>query len=202
MINRPGPELDAFEELLLAELKTVATAQSPATRPAPIRRRRSRLWYLPATGAAAAATIALVMVLYRPAPAYAVSGGNGKTITVKVNRLEGAQALQEALRNHGIAANITYLASNKVCQSGRFSEVDTPGLTLSVNADRFEVTIPSGAVAQGDTFVLSAAVTPVNQGVRAIVDFGIAQGPISPCTVVNANQVRTEPKPLQSEVTR
>jgi hypothetical protein len=187
MINRPGPELDAFEEQLLAVLKTVVDAQATIAQPAPAQRRKSRLWYLPVTGAAAAVAIALVVVFPRPAPAYAVSGGNGKEVTVKVTRLEGAHALQGALRERGITANITYLPTNKACQPGRFSEVDTPGLSLSVGANLFEVTIPAGAIGAGDTFVLSAAVTPIDQGVRAIVDFGVAQGAVAPCTVVNAS---------------
>jgi len=58
---------------------------------------------------------------------------------------------------------------------------------LSVGANEFEVTIPPGAVGEGDTLVLSAAVTPVGKGVRATVDFGIAQGRVAPCTAVDAS---------------
>ena len=100
--------------------------------------------------------IALVATSSRPKPAYAVSGGNGEEVTVTVTRLEGAEALQGELRSRGIAA------------------------------DLFKVTIPPGAVGQGSTFVLSAAVTPIDNGVRAIVDFGVAQGVVAPCMVVDA----------------
>ena len=187
MINRPDSELDTFEEQLLAELKTVVNAQAVITSPTPVQHRKPRLWYLPVSGVAAAAVaIALVALFPGPSPAYAVSGGNGKAVTVKVTRLEGAQALQEALREHGITANITYLPADKACQPGRFLDVYTPGLTLAVGANSFRVTIPAGAVGEGDTFILSAAVTPIDQGVRATVDFGVAQGAVAPCTVVDA----------------
>ena len=191
MTNRPSLELDAFEARLLTELRAVVNAQATAIRPAtPLRaeQRRQRLRYVAVVGAAAAAVaIVLVATVGRPTPAYAVSGGNGQDVTVKVTRLEGAEALQGALRERGIVADITYLPSDKACQPGRYAEVDTPGLSLSVGADLFEVKIPSGAVGQGDTFVLSAAVTPIDKGVRAIVDFGVAQGAVAPCTVVDAS---------------
>lgn len=190
MTNRPSPELDAFEERLLAELKAVVGAQVAAVRPASrvrARPRQQRRWYVPTAGAAAAAVaIALVATGSRSEPAYAVSGGNGEQVTVTVTRLEGAEALQGALRAHGIAADITYLPTDKACQPGRFAEVATPGLSLQVGVDLFTVTIPPGAVRPGDTFVLSAAVTPIDNGVRAIVDFGVAQGDVAPCTVVDA----------------
>lgn len=191
MTNRPSPELDAFEARLLNELRAVVNAQATATRAAPpvrAKQRRQRLWYVSIAGAAAAAVaFALGATVVRPTPAYAVSGGNGEEVTVTVTRLEGAEALQAALRERGVPADITYLPTDKACQPGRFADFATPGLSLSVGADLFEVTIPPGAVGQGDTFVLSAAVTPIDDGVRAIVDFGVAQGAVAPCTVVDAS---------------
>ena len=191
MTNRPSPELDAFEERLLADLKAVVGAQAAAAPPtsrAGSRPRQQRLWYAPTAGAAAAAAVAIALVATnsRPTPAYAVSGRIGEEITVTVNRLEGAEALQAALRSRGVAADITYLPTDKACEHGRYAEVRTPGLSLQVGADLFTVTIPPGAVGPGNTFVLSAAVTPMDNGVRAIVEFGIAQGAVGPCTVVDA----------------
>ena len=190
MTNRPSPELDAFEERLLADLKAVVGAQAAAAPPtsrAGTRPRRQRLWFAPTAGAAAAAVaIALVATNSRSTPAYAVSGRIGEEITVTVHRLEGAEALQGALRSRGVAADIRYLPTGKACEHGRYAEVRTPGLSLQVGADLFTVTIPPGAVGPGNTFVLSAAVTPMDNGVRAIVEFGIAQGAVGPCTVVDA----------------
>jgi hypothetical protein len=190
MNNGPGPELDAFEERLLTDLRAEVRGQAAEARPATSVRassRTRRLWYVPTAGAAAAAVvIALVATSSRPTPAYAVSGGNGEEVTVTVTRLEGAKALEAALGSYGIAADITYLPTDKACRSGRYAEIRTPGLTLDVGADLFRVTIPPGAVERGNTFVLSAAVTPTRNGVRASVHFGIAQGAVAPCLVVDA----------------
>lgn len=190
MTDRPAAELDAFEGQLLAELKAVAAVQAasapPRSRARP-RSRQARPWYVPtAVAAAAAAAIGLVVTTSRPTPAFAVSGSNGEEVTVTVTRLEGAEALQDALRSRGIPADITYLPTDKACERGRYADVRTPGLSLQVGADLFTVTIPPGAVGAGNTFVLSAAVTPMDNGVRAIVEFGIAQGAVGPCTVVDA----------------
>ncbi|GLY18880.1 hypothetical protein Kisp01_58940 [Kineosporia sp. NBRC 101677] len=186
MNERPSTELDAFEERLLAELKTVASGPTSIDPALPARRREPRRWLLPAAAAAAAVAVASAVVVARPTPAYAVSGGNGAEVKVKVNRLEGADALEAALRERGIPADITYLPTDRACRPGRYTEVRTPGLTLEVRADLFEVTIPAGAVGEGNTFVLSAAVTPMEHGLRATVDFAVAQGPVAECTVVEA----------------
>lgn len=149
---------------------------------------RRRTWHVPLTGAAAAAvTVALVATVLQPTPAYAVSGGDGAEITPEVNRLEGAEALQAELAERGVPADITYVPTVDTCRPGRYTDVDTPGLLITVRAHRFEVTIPAGAVRRGNTFVLSATVTPADGGVPAIVDFGIAQDAVAPCTVIDAS---------------
>ncbi|NAZ87055.1 hypothetical protein [Kineococcus indalonis] len=161
-----------------------AAGRSPVRRPA---WRRPELALTSAAGLTAAALAVVVTAsVSRPLPAYAVSGGGGEDVTVEVNRLEGEQALQDALRERGIAADITYLPSGTACRSGRYAEDRAPGLSLSVSAERFEVQIPAGAVGEGETFVLSASVTPLDDGVQAAVDFGVARGAIAPCTVVDA----------------
>lgn len=196
MTERPTHELDAFEERLLAELRTVVEVQATATRQVrDVRalRRRELLWSVPVAGAAAVA-VAVALVL-RPVPAYAVSGSNGKDVTVKVNRLEGAQALRRELHERGIAADITYLPAGVACEQGRYA--DSPsGLSLTVAKDWFEVELPAGAVGTGDTFVLSASVTPgltpgvggpdVVDGFSATVDFGIAHGVVPQCVAVRS----------------
>ncbi len=130
--------------------------------------------------------MALLVPHLGPTPAYAVTGRNNEQVKVKVNRLEGAESLEQALRERGIAADITYLPPNKECAPGRYSDRRTPGLLLSVSADRFEVTIPPNAVGKNDTFVLSAAVVPIANGLEAIVESGIAAGPVAPCRVIDA----------------
>jgi hypothetical protein len=118
--------------------------------------------------------------------AYAVSRGINGEVTVRVMRLEGAEGLERALRDHGIAADITYLPEGKQCAPGRYTAVNTPGPTLGVSSEFFEVTIPPGAVGQDDTFVLSAAVVLIQDGVSASVEFDIAHGAVGPCRVIEA----------------
>lgn len=193
MNPQPPTDLDAFEAALLSELKSEVERNEdarpqqqvvPLTSPTARRRRR---WYLPSAAAvAAAAAVAVTVTTNLPTPAYAVSQRNNGEVTVEVNRLEGARGLEQALLEHGITADVTYLPDGKACAPGRYAAVDTPGLTLGVSAERFEVTIPPDAVGQDDTFVLSAAVVPLPDGVSASVSFDVAQGPIGPCRVIDA----------------
>lgn len=192
MNHPPAVRLDAFEAALLTELKLVvaqigAAPSHPTALSRPYRP-RSRRWYLPtAAGAAAAAALALLIPNLGPEPAYAVSGQQNGRVKVQVNRLDEAAGLVRALRRYGIPADITYLPDGKQCASGRYTAVRTPGLTLSVAATRFEVTIPPNTVGVGDTFVLSAAVLPIGTtGVRANVNFNIAHGAVAPCRIIDA----------------
>ena len=129
--------------------------------------------------------LVLVPVL-RPTPAYAVTGRNSGEIHVRVNRLEGAAGLEQALAEHGITADVTYLPAGKECARGRYEEVRASGLLLSIGADRFDVTIPPNSVGADNAFVLSASVVLIPNGLRADVDFGIAHGAVAPCRVVDA----------------
>ncbi len=138
----------------------------------------------PERAAAAALAVAVLVPALAPTPAYAVTERNGE-VHVRVNRLEGAEALERALAEHGIVADTTYLQPSNECAAGRYAAVHTPGLTLSVAANWFEVTIPAGAVGEGDTFVLDASVEPRDDGFRARVNFDVTQGVVAPCTVVD-----------------
>lgn len=193
MNNRPTTHLDVFEAALLTELKSAvsdAATAAPEGGPAPLGQphlRQRKRWYIPIAAAAAAAlAIALLVPGLGPTPAYAVSGRDNGEVSVRVTRLEGADGLEQALREHGIPADITYLPPGKKCASGRYTALDTPGLSLTIGADMFEVTIPPNAVGKDDTFVLSASVVPFPNGFRAAVDFDIAHGEVAPCQITNA----------------
>ena len=192
----------AVRALLVQQAQPTASLASPTadtahgTRPqraedhTPLRRpiwKRPKLALTSAGGLIAAGlAVVAVVTVSRPLPAYAVTGGDGEEVKVEVNRLEGAGALEDALREKGIAADITYLPSRRACRPGRYVDDSPRGLSLSVSAGRFEVIIPAGAVGAGETFVLSASVTPLpDSGVSAAVDYGIARGPITPCTPVD-----------------
>lgn len=190
MNHQPVTNLDTFELALLTELKavvsqTMTTPEEDCTPDRPPHRRHRSRWQLSIAAAAAAAlAVALLVPGVGTTPAYAVTGRNNGEVRVKVNRLEGADSLEQALREHGIPADITYLPENKKCAPDRYAELRTPRLTLSVAADWFEVTIPPGSVGKDDTFVLSAAVVPIPHGVKVTVDFGIAHGAVATCKVV------------------
>lgn len=186
-------QLNTFESALLTELRDEVEARAaaePAPAPAPVRAPRTRRRWaavggvLGAAGAAAAGAFVL-----SPTPAFSVTEGNGGTITVEVNRLEGASALERALAEHGVTADVTYLEPEQQCAQGRYAAKDVPGLSLSVGDEWFVVEIPPGAVVEGDTFVLSAAVRPHadGNGQTSSVDFGIATGAVSDCTVEPAD---------------
>lgn len=182
-------QLNTFEAALLTELRNEVEARAALDTAPPKAPRARRRWatvggVLGAAGAAAVAAFVL-----SPTPAFSVSEGNGGTIIVEVNRLEGASALVAALAEHGVTADVTYLEPEQQCAAGRYAAKDVPGLSLSVGDERFVVEIPPGAVLEGDTFVLSAAVRPHadGNGQTSSVDFGIATGAVSACTVESAD---------------
>jgi hypothetical protein len=184
--------LDSFETALLARLKQEIGSEctnGPAIDPlptkgpsSPTRRRYAAL----VLAAAAITAIAILAHAIWPTPAFAVTGRNGREVTVKVMRLEGADQLEQALSDRGIPADVTYLPAGKECAPDRYEPVHTPGLALSVSSDWFKVTIPANAVGKGDTFVLAAAVVPFENGVKADVEFDIAHGPVGSCHPVDA----------------
>lgn len=193
MTSKPSPILDSFESALLHRLKQEVESRHDAglVEPAapselPVRGGRRRWYTAAALVAASVTTAALTTHTLLPTPAYAVTGRNGSEITVKVMRLEGAGKLEQALRDRGIPADVTYLPMGKACAPDRYQAVQTPGLMLTVGQERFEVTIPANAVGKGDTFVLAASVAPIESGVRATVNFDIAHGPVAPCKIVDA----------------
>jgi hypothetical protein len=113
-VNTPSttpPALDTFETALLGELRA-HVATRPAT--APVRQaprpHRPRRW---ATGLAAAAAAATAYVVVSPggpavSPAYAVSENADGEVVVTVHRLEDADGLEQALREHGIDAEVSF----------------------------------------------------------------------------------------------
>lgn len=190
MTTEEDKTLDPFEQTLLAQLRAKVEQNAATATAAPAstsQRQPRRAWY--ATAAAASVAVLLVAILLhvvRPEPAFAVTGRNDEKITVRVMRLEGAGELEQALRERGITSDITYLPPGKSCKPERYSDRHTPGLGLEVAVDRFKITIPPGAVGPSDTFVLSASVTPLPDGLRASVDYGIATGAVGPCLVVDS----------------
>ena len=146
--------------------------------------------------AAAVAATALVGVVLVPglgtSAAYSVQEGNSGEITVEVSRPQDAEGLEDLLAEHGVAADITYLEWPLECAENRY--VETPddrqsGMSMGIGSDLVRVTLPPGAVQEGDTVVLSLSYRPI-RGTEDGYDFtggessgslGVATGPVSPC---------------------
>lgn len=197
-------ELDAFESRLLAELRReVAGTAAAEAAPAPVRTRRRALAL--AAGVAAAAVLGVVLVPgLGSTPAYSVQEGNAGEVVVEVNRPEDAAGLERALEEHGIAADVTYLPALRTCAPGRFDEVDREaGMSLSIGEDLVRVTLPPGAVREGETFVMALSVVPSTEAelvgvdeeevvrtfqvTRSSVSAEVASGPVGRCEAVPAD---------------
>jgi len=202
-------QLDDFETRLLHTLREQVT-QHQST--APRRSRGPRRLALTAGAVAAAATGLLLIPGLGTSPAYSVQEGNAGEIIVEINAPTDASGLQRALQEHGIAADITYLPELQTCAPGRYVEVDRSlsGLTTSIGSESIGVTIPPGAIRDGETFVLSWSVLPMSQaeldalntqitqdggttteGAHATLTAGVAAGPVQPCTPVPAESATT-----------
>lgn len=180
-------QLDSFETRLLAELRQEVVA---STAPAP---RRTRRPVAVAAGVAAAAVVGVLLVPgLGSTPAYSVQEGNSGEITVEVNRPEDAPGLEQLLAEYGVAADITYLAWPLRCADDRYVEVPDDrqsGMSMSIGSDLLRLTLPPGAVQEGDTVVLSLSYRPIRSadgdfeftGGESSASFGVAQGAVAPC---------------------
>ena len=69
----------------------------------------------------------------------------------------------------------------------------------SIGSEEFAVTLPPGAVREGETFVIAASAVPIPAtgdpdgdgisdlgGIRGWTQFDVARGPVAPCEVVAA----------------
>ena len=171
--------LDSFESSLLTELKAQVALNEAA---APARRRRGRtVLGVSLGGLVAAGVTAFGISSLTASPAWSVSESNGQ-LTVKVNRLDGAENLERELAKHGVTADITFLHPGMKCAADRYTEdTSAKGLQLSVGGEEFQVKLDAGVVGKGQTFVLWAAVQQYENGSRSSVDFGVADGPVAPC---------------------
>lgn len=197
MNTNPDTQLDAFETALLADLQHQITQGQAAddsrlaevasirpTRRAPQPRRR--LLLAGAVAAAGALAVGVGVQVAQPQPAFAITGKNGEDITVRVMRLEGAKALEQALSDRGINADISYLPFGKTCASGRFTPAKGAEFLLRDATDWFEVLIPANSMGKADTFVLAASVKKGEKEVETRIDADIARGPVAPCRIVDA----------------
>lgn len=212
---RPQEEqLDGFELALLHELQEVSRDQarpgpSPAG-PSPTDRFRRRRWVLPLGAAAAGAVVlALVQPLGAGSPAFAVTEQDGQ-VTVEINRLEGPQALEEALAEHGITAVVDYPEPGTQCSPGRYQQAPPSGDGSGTTGATGTSAGGQGGDA-GDGAVFSMTLDPADYTGRTLVleavwfddvafalSSGVAQGPVGPCDPVPSDLLQ-ELDPQQVE---
>jgi hypothetical protein len=187
-------QLDSFETALLTRLREYVD-QQPDVRP---RFSRPRLLLGAAATVAAAAVMVVVIPGLGTTTAYSVQEGNSGTITVEINRLENAEGLEAELAKFGVRADVTYLPDRQECAPGRYTPVDRglSGMQVSMGANLLRVTIPPGAVRDGETFVMavsgeetSPSSGPSQDGITDLggfsgwADFNVTAGPVERCTV-------------------
>lgn len=187
--------LDSFETALLTRLRD-HVEQETTVRP---RLSRPRLLLGAAATVAAAAVMVVVVPGLGTTAAYSVQKGNSGTITVEVQRLEDAEGLEAELAKLGVTADITYVPDRQECAPGRYAPVDRSlsGMGVTMGSRRLEVTLPPGAVRDGETFVMavSGAAIPSSSsdsedgitdlgGFTGWTDFNVTSGPVRPCTLV------------------
>lgn len=104
--------LDRFEAALLEELRAHVATRPAVEGAAPLatRPRRRRRWAAGLATAAAAATAYVVVSPGGPAvsPAYAIAENADGDVVVTIHRLEDADGLERALREHGIDAEVSF----------------------------------------------------------------------------------------------
>lgn len=181
--------LDSYETALLAELRTyVAERQVTATRP---RRTWKRVAFAGIAAAAAAGIAVVSLPGAGPAPAYAVTEGGDGRVHVTVSALEDASGLEDALAEHGIAADVTYLPAGQTCDMPRFTPAPPPAdgtmIGIETTADGFGVDLPADIVGDGQTLVIASTEPgPVDPAapVLSTTSIGVAQGAVAACVPV------------------
>lgn len=185
--------LDQFESELLGDLRAQASAHG-ATAVVPAKRRRTRR--LVALGATALAGAALVWSAtgLGSSPAFAIEPDGDVTI-VTINRLESAEALEAALAEHGVTADVTFLPAGKDCAQGRYAP-------STANADYYpwkdaDIDVADGKIRvaysedwkqKGQTLVLVASIT--DGGFSGSLD--VTDQPVSECQVIDIEPVGDE----------
>jgi len=210
-----GEPLDGFETALLQELRTVVQDRAGAA-PAPGDTRhtaghsgsapgaphRLRRWALPVgVAAAGAAALAIAQPFGGATPAFAVEQGSDGTVTVEINRLDGPEALEAALAEHGITAAVDYPEEGTMCSPDRYvpaavvpgsmsaSTGIAPGEATGESA--FSITLDPADYA-GRTLVLES--TWLDEG-SWVVGVGTAEGEVGPCDPVPATGEQFDSSP-------
>lgn len=212
-----GEPLDGFESALLQELRSAvqghtgaasapgAVRQSghePGHQPAPgrgSRPHRVRRWATPVGVAAAGAVgLAIAQPFGGTTPAFAVDETPDGVVNVEINRLEGPEALEAVLAEHGITAAVDYPAEGTMCSPDRYVEAPTTGsggLTASVTEGSGSGVAPAFSIALdpadyvGKTLVLESTWFGNQAWAMGV---GTAEGEVGPCNPVPAEVPQVE----------
>ncbi|MDO5502474.1 MAG: hypothetical protein Q4G67_04790 [Actinomycetia bacterium] len=178
--------LNTFEERLLGEL-TLAVTEPHALR----RRRPSVKWLGIAAAGVAATAVGLGAVIAAPQPAWAVGSNPDGTVTITINRPEGAARLEKRLAELGIAADVQFPPEGRRCAPGRLpdSTVDDVNAieAATIGRDQIELTVDP-AKADGSTTLLIEVsildkISPTeSHGLVGIL--GSVEGTPEPCRLI------------------
>lgn len=198
--------LDSFQTALLSELtdhvraRRAGMAGAPETaRELPHRalgrgstvvpmRPRRRAPLAAAAAAIAALGIAAGAITLTARPAFAVTTGSGNLVTVRVDRLEDAAALEGQLARLGVAADIQYLDGQKLCQQDRYAHAENSPVTSTEIGPYIEFRFDLDGVRPEHTIVLAA--TKIENG--SAFQFGVADGAVAPCVPTPTSGVPPE----------
>jgi hypothetical protein len=186
--------LGAFEEHLLAELKTVIAARPAETAVAAPPRRR-RLVLAGAALATAAAVVAGVAVFgLHTSAAYAVERDPDGSIRVSVYDYRDPKGLQERIEAFGVKAAVDYLPAGMACREPRADFVPPERMPREMvdwgplsSKDHYFKIHPE-YIGAGQTFVYTVQVSNQHgRSQRAAIR--LANGPVAPCTRVPGDVV-------------
>lgn len=182
-------ELDSFQTQLLTELKGHVRSRAEDHQDERAYRPRRRLAVAASIAVVAAGAIgAATLVTSTAQPAFAVTSGPHDTIDVKINRMENADLLEQALRDHGVQTIVDYRNDGTLCADNRyeFAPSASDSRTVFVMGEGIDITLDRRDVPPGTTVVVTATRVPDTHGdheqrdVKAF-NLGIAQGPVGPC---------------------
>lgn len=208
--TRPAPHtepLDSFETALLAMLR--AEVAERATAPSEVAARPARYRTRRVVGlAAAAAAVAVALPLTRGTPAYAVATEADGDVVVTVARLDDAPGLEQALRDHGVPARVTFVPEGQQCDPRDNPPVRRGGplaLDVRVDAAGLHFTVPAGSVAADQTLLVDlSSPTPLRSlpGGQAGLALGayVTANPATQCRLIDSTAI--VPAPGQGEPRR
>lgn len=179
--------LNTFEERLLGKL-TTAFVERPRTAPAP---RPSAKWLGVAAAGVAVTGAGLAVVVATPQPAWAVDSNRDGTITITINRPEGAAELEKRLASLGIAADVQFPPEGQRCAPDRLPDSDIAVSNAieaaSIGRDQVELTVNPSKAVKGTTLLIEVSILDEisrNKSHGLVGVLGSVEGMPQPCRLI------------------